>query len=36
MFFKDGNRYKGDFRGDTPWGKGRMIMQNGEIKAGIW
>jgi hypothetical protein len=29
MFFRDGNRYKGEFRGDMPWGKGRMILANG-------
>lgn len=36
MFFKDGNRYKGEFRADYPWGKGRMFAKNGEIQAGLW
>lgn len=36
MFFKDGNKYKGEFRADVPWGKGRMFMKNGDIKNGTW
>ena len=36
MFFKDGNKYKGDFRNDCPWGRGRMFLKNGEIQIGIW
>lgn len=36
MIFRDGNRYKGEFRNDYPWGKGRMFSPTGEIQAGFW
>ncbi len=36
MWFYDGKRYKGQFRNDFPWGKGRMFSKNGEIQNGIW
>lgn len=36
MFFKDGNKYKGEFRSDLPWGKGRMFGRSGELQVGIW
>lgn len=36
MYFRDGNRYKGEFRSDMPWGRGRMFSKNGEILNGRW
>lgn len=36
MFFRDGNKYKGEFRSDLPWGKGRMLSATGETQVGIW
>lgn len=36
MFFADGSKYKGEFKNDLPWGKGRMFLPNGQVKAGIW
>jgi hypothetical protein len=36
MWFYDGKRYKGQFRSDLPWGRGRMFGRNGEIQNGNW
>lgn len=36
MWFYDGKRYKGQFRNDLPWGKGRMFGRNGDIQNGNW
>ena len=36
MWFYDGKRYKGQFRNDLSWGRGRMFGKNGEIQNGNW
>ena len=36
MTFRDGLRYKGEFKGDLIWGKGRIFKKGGEVVYGIW
>ncbi len=36
IIYRNGDRYKGEFKHDQPWGKGRMFRTDNSMISGRW